>query len=88
MNEHNSILEVKKCNRPCDQSHEHALNDEVNGTFNLHDTGMIEHISIFELKRAVQNAKRNKACGLDGIPANVLKLVFDFIFTCFFFNLF
>lgn len=34
---------------------------------------MNEHISIFEVRKAVNDAKRNKANGLDGISADVLK---------------
>ena len=65
-------------NRPRNQGLEHAHNDEASRTINFHDTGMNAHITIFEVKKAVQNAKRNKACGLDGIPADVLKTTQQF----------
>ena len=50
---------------------------------------MNEHISIFEVKKAVQDAKRNKACGLDGIPVDVLKttLLFHSYIYCLIFAL-
>ena len=31
-----------------------------------------EHISIFELKKALDNSKKGKACGVDAIPSEVL----------------
>ena len=71
-------------NRPRDQSPNHISNYENNRNFDLHDTRMNEHISIFEVKKAVHDAKRNKAYGLDGIPADVLKGLCNFIFhMCF-----
>ena len=60
-------------NRSRDQGHQTVHIDDTSRTINFHDTGMNEHISIFEVKKAVQGAKRNKSCGLDGIPVDVLK---------------
>ena len=77
LNDTNAVLEHWKSefsalyNRPRD----HSLANDVNvGQPQNHpENGINEYISIFEVKKAVTEAKRNKASGLDGIPADVLK---------------
>ena len=51
--------------RPCDPSPNHIPNYELNRNSDLHDTKTNEYISIFEVKKGVHDAKRNKAYGLD-----------------------
>ena len=58
-------------NRPRSQSLDNNI--DLNQRQNYVETGINEYISIFEVKKAVNEAKRNKASGLDGIPVDVLK---------------
>ena len=58
-------------NRPRSQSLDNNI--DLNQRQNYVETRINEYISIFELKKAVNEAKRNKASGLDGIPVDVLK---------------
>ena len=43
-----------------------------------------QHISIFEVKKAIDSAKRGKATGIDNIPAEVLKMTQHFLFCMFY----
>ena len=44
-------------NRPRDQSPNNIPYNEVNRNFDLHDTRVNKHISIFEVKKVVHDAK-------------------------------
>ena len=43
-----------------------SVNEQTDPCFN-------EHISLFEVKKAIFNAKKGKACGFDNIPSEVLQ---------------
>ena len=50
----------------------HSTSDNISSTVQT-DPLFNEHISLFEVKKAVMNAKQGKACGFDNIPSEVLR---------------
>ena len=45
----------------------------LESAISMNDPVLNGHITLFEVKKAIDSAKRGKACGVDLIPSDVLK---------------
>ena len=78
-----SLLNVQHCTESASNngnSHQNPCQTDIDPMFNA-------HISVMEVKKAVDSAKRGKACGIDGIPTEVLRNVPSVSFLHIIFNI-